>query len=260
MSDVAKRPRFFVPDLPARPGGRRAASSPAVSLPPTESHHAVHVLRLKSGDPVELFDGRGASALGRIDAVRRDAVAATIEEVRPPAARPEPILHLAFAVPKGDRLDWLLEKATELGAASLRPVAFHRSVAGTGRLSPAKRGRWLARCIAAAKQAGLDFLPDLGDPVPLDDFLGATGDTLGLCGDLGADSQGLPRALHGRRPHQPVTLLVGPEGGLTDEERLAIRRAGFLFVRLGRTTLRIETAAVALLAATLAILEKADLP
>ena len=304
MSDEAKRPRFFVPDLleggeaagGAQPGGmpsepfaahafrratgpRNSGAPPAppstaayvaavapgkppapaggtvgreILLPPTEAHHAAHVLRLKAGDAVELFDGRGGAALGRIVRIKKGEVAAAIEGIRPAAARPEPLIHLGFAVPKGDRLDWLLEKASEMGAASLGPVLFERSVAGGTALSPAQRQRWLARCIAAAKQSGLDFLPQIEDPRPLAEFLSAASGSVGLCGDLAPGAAPLAEALR-RRPGQPITILVGPEGGLTDVERQLVRAAGFALVRLGRTTLRTETAALALLAGTVAI-------
>jgi 16S rRNA (uracil1498-N3)-methyltransferase len=253
MPDAAKPPRFFVAGPPA------AAQTPfregqELPLPPTEAHHAAHVLRLKPGAAVELFDGRGRSALGRVLHVRRTDVAVRIEEVRPAAARPAPAIHLAFAVPKGNRLDWLLEKATELGVASLRPVRFERSVAGTEALSPAKRQRWLVHCIAAAKQADLDWLPQIEDPLPLAAFLAAR--PQGLFGDLSPDAQPLADALRQLADARDLAIVVGPEGGFTDAERQRLLRAGLLPARLGRTTLRIETAAVALVAAAIALAEE----
>ena len=122
-------PRFFA--LPINP--------PAVELPAAEAHHALNVLRLRAGMEVEVFDGQGAHAVGRISHARHGQVTVTVLRVDPPTCRPEPVVHLAFAVPKGKRLDWLLEKATELGAASLQPVVFQRSVAGGEELSEGKR-------------------------------------------------------------------------------------------------------------------------
>jgi 16S rRNA (uracil1498-N3)-methyltransferase len=256
--------RFFAPDL--RPG--------TIRLPAAEAHHAVNVLRLKPGAAAELFDGRGRTAVGTIAQSRRGEAAVTVERVEGPADRPEPVVHLAFAVPKGKRLDWLLEKATELGAASLHPVVFERSVAGGKELSAGKRDRWLGHCIAAAKQCGLNFLPEIRDPVGCAALFAAhqtrrdgtpprpcqssgvqqtAMHALRLVGDLGADAAPVAEALAKRQAGQEVLILIGPEGGLTQEERVVVLRAGFIPVRLGGTTLRIETAAIALLAATVAM-------
>ena len=106
--------RFFAEDLSPGP----------LALAAGEAHHALHVLRLRAGTEVELFDGRGGTAAGTIAAVRRGEVTVEVAAIRPAVEREGPAIHLASAVPKGKRLDWLLEKATELGAASLRPVAF----------------------------------------------------------------------------------------------------------------------------------------
>ncbi|MCY2926008.1 MAG: 16S rRNA (uracil(1498)-N(3))-methyltransferase, partial [Planctomycetota bacterium] len=105
-------PRFWAPGLAAG----------ALALDEAQAHYALHVLRLKPGAAVELFDGLGLRARGRIDQATRREVVLAVEELLPPSPPPRPAIHLAFAVPKGKRLDWLLEKATELGAASLQGV------------------------------------------------------------------------------------------------------------------------------------------
>ncbi len=243
-----RRPRFFIPaEDPAsassfREGGR-------LILPETEAHHAAHVLRLKVGDAIELFDGSGGSASASVAAVKHGAVTVEVRQVYRRAERPAPVIRLAFAVPKGNRLDWLLEKAAELGVAALAPIRFARSVAGTGELSSAKRRRWLGHCIAAAKQAGLDFLPAIEDLRTLDEFLAAA-ERPGIYGDLSDHARPIAGVLKGHAPS--ISIVVGPEGGLTDEERQALDAAGFVPVRLGHTTLRIETAAVALTAVVIA--------
>jgi len=238
----AKRRRFYVPDLT---GGR-------IDLPPEEAHHALHVLRLSPGAAVELFDGRGGSADGTLVEADRHRVSIDIERRHPLEPPSTPQLHLGFAIPKGKRLDWLLEKATELGAASVQAVTFERSFAGKADLTPGKRRRWNGHCIAAAKQCGLQFLPDIHPPVDLAEFLAATGGALRLLGATGPDTPGVSDVLRTHVPPQDIVLLVGPEGGLTDAEHAAACGAGFQAVRLGQTTLRTETAAVALLAAAVA--------
>ena len=257
MPDASKPPRFYLP--PEGSAGQWLVAGREAALPSGEAHHAAHVLRLRPGAAVELFDGAGGSALGRIVRVHRREVAVTVAEVRPSTSPPEPRVTLAFAVPKGNRLDWLLEKTTELGVARLAPVTFERSIAGWDELSAAKRARWFGHSIAAAKQAGHDWLPEIADPRPLATFLkdaarddAATGALL-LFGDLSAGAVPLREAISGAATLRRVCLVIGPEGGLAEAERESLRRTGFVGVRLGRTTLRIETAAVALLAATLAL-------
>jgi len=247
---AAGLPRFFVPpDGPEVPSPLAEGSE--VVLPQTESHHAANVLRLAEGASVELFDGRGVSAAGTIGHTRKGRMWIAVESVRPVAERPRPQVHLAFAEPKGNRLDWLLEKATELGAVSLRPVRFERSVAGTDEISPAKRERWLGHCIAAAKQAGTDWLPNILDAVPLSVLLQIARPPMGIFGDLSPDALPLRQALQTARDAQAILLVVGPEGGLTEAERAALLAADLVSARLGWTTLRIETAAISLIAGTL---------
>jgi len=250
VSSAAPLPRFFVPrETARRPTAFRTGEE--IALGPSEAHHAAHVLRLAPGEEVELFDGFGAAAAARIDRVGRGEVSAVVEAVAAPAARPVPLIHLAFAVPKGRRLTWLLEKATELGVASLVPVQFEHSVAGARGLSAAARERWLGHCIAAAKQARLRFLPALEAPCPLEAFLASP--RRGVYGDL--TDEALPAAEAIRAcDRAALCIMVGPEGGLTAAERRAARAAGLAPARLGRTTLRIETAAVALVAAAVAVL------
>lgn len=241
VEQCGRKLRFHVPDLRAG----------LVALGPAETHHALHVLRVSAGESVELFDGAGGVAQGVIASASKREVSADVEKVMH-HDRPKPIIHLAFAVPKGSRLDWLLEKATELGAASLRPVIFERSVAGGDELSENKRHRWLGHCVSAAKQSGLDYLPAIIEPMSLRDALPAAGGAFGLFGDLGPDTLRLSEALSAWAGRE-IWIVVGPEGGLTQTETAALREALFTPVRLGQTTLRIETAALAMLSATVAI-------
>ena len=260
MEHEGRARRFFAfaqADACGGPGDRPGvAVGREIALPLSEAHHAAGVLRLRAGDVVELFDGAGGRARARLISVRRGAVAAVVETAGPPLARPLPVIRLAFAVPKGSRVDWLLEKATELGVASLSPLALARSVAGGEALSAAKRRRWQGLCIAAAKQSGLDFLPTISDLVPLTDFLAGAKDGLGLYGDLSASAVSVAAAI-GQEGRRAATcyIVVGPEGGLTEAERQALNTAGFAPVRLGSSVLRIETAAIALVSAVLALRE-----
>lgn len=247
MPRSARHYRFFVPQLPDRPGRQ-------VDLPPEEARHARSVLRLEPGAAVELFDGRGTVARGVVASLTRKGASVTVDSLAV-GARPLPQVHVAFAIPKGRRLDWLIEKASELGAASLRAIVFERSVAGGGQLTDAKRSRWQGHCLAAAKQSGLDFLPELPPTLTLEQYLGAAGesDDPRLLGDLAPDAVPLARAAASSPRARDVHLLIGPEGGLTDGERAGAVQAGFVPVRLGTTTLRVETAVVAMLGALTAL-------
>lgn len=250
MDQTSRKRRFFTPDLPDTPGE-------SVELPSEQAHHATGVLRLGSGAAVELFDGRGTVATGHFTDVGRRRATVLIDAIDR-APRPQPQIHVAFAVPKGERTDWLLEKATELGAASLQPVLFERSVAGGADLSEQKRRRWLGHCISAATQCELNFLPEIRDPISLADFLRGGDDTLDILGDCADDSPGLLSALGAAERGRDIRLLIGPEGDFTPAERAAAVEAGMIPARLGTTTLRVETAAIALLAAVTAIVSPTE--
>jgi len=226
----------------------------SLDLPAAEAYHALRVLRLRAGDAVEIFDGRGSAAAGRIAETGRDRVTVTLDGPVRRAERLRPAVHLAFAVPKGKRLDWLLEKATELGAASLQPVIFARSVAGGDSLSDAKRARWQWHCVSAAKQCGLNYLPAIAGPLSLSEFA-VRREGLCLLGST-ADAATLAAAWDGAV--EQVWIVIGPEGGLTEKETDLLRGAGFVPVRLGTTTLRTETAAVALLAGVRTLAGRAE--
>jgi 16S rRNA (uracil1498-N3)-methyltransferase len=114
--------------------------------------------------------------------------------------------------------------------------------------------------VAAAKQCGLNFLPEIHSPAALPDVLAAAGGALRIVGDPADASRTVAAALADRRGGQEIALLVGPEGGFTEQEHGLVAGAGFIPVRLGRTTLRVETAAVALLAAVIAACDAAVTP
>jgi len=208
-------PRFFVERI----------THPAV-LSPEESRHAVRVLRLGPGDPVTVFDPT-ETWTGEIVSVEDRVTVRLIEKRTRPALRP---LVVAAAVPKGARLDWMVEKLAELGVAELVPVRFARSVAEAG---DGKRRRLEKIALAAAKQSGAPVMRISAErpleAVPADAVL--------------AD----PEA---PQPLDPGAgwVVIGPEGGLTETERRRFARLG----RLGGTTLRIETAAVVAAARILA--------
>jgi 16S rRNA (uracil1498-N3)-methyltransferase len=242
MSTHPQTRRFFVSDL----------SSDEVRPNTGERHHALHVLRLKNGDEVELFDGAGGVAVGVIEQVDRRNVVMRVTDRQARQLPPSPAIQVAFASPKGKRLDWLVEKATELGAASLQRVVFDRSAPAAKYDSSAKTDKLMVHCVSAAKQCGLNFLPKLPDAVTLAEILVRNDNSLKLLGDTEHDAMGLSEAIGNKTPFDSITLLIGPEGGLTQSERSESIKSGFIPVKVAQTTLRTETAAIALLSATVA--------
>ena len=221
-------PRLFV-DEPL-------ASGSTLTLPGAPANYLTNVLRLQPGARVKLFDDRTGEWLAEIAAADRKRVILTvIEQLR--AREPVPDLWLLFAPIKRGRIDWLVEKATELGVARLVPVLTHRTVVDRLNLE-----RLRAHCIEAAEQCGRTALPELAAPAKLEAVLRGWPAERALCF---ADEGGGEPLLNAATP-APAAILIGPEGGFTDAERDAIRalpqsRA----VSLGPRILRADTAAVA---------------
>ncbi len=215
-----------------------------VDLTDDEAAHMLRVLRLGIGERVTVFDGRGESAVAEIEDVRKRSARLRIVERLPPSDAPGPEITLITAVPKSDRFRWLVEKATELGVRRLIPIRTERSVVHPG---DGKIQKMQAASIAACKQCGRNDLPAIE---PLQEFTEVlsrpTSDRL-----LIADPQGAPLCdVRLRSPLQSgLRLAIGPEGGFTAAEIGFAKDAGGEFVSLGQSILRIETAALAMVAA-----------
>ncbi len=218
-----------------------------------EAHHCARVMRLREGDEVEVFDGAGKVALARIATTQREEVTLTVES----QSLQEPLpyaVHLLPALIKGEAFEWLLEKAVELGAASVSPVFTARTVARwDAEQAEKKLVKWRRHMLEAAKQCHTPFLPELRAPAPLREVLAGgyypQGDILRLVPALFGPTLPLTQALSdwGTGARQAV-ILTGPEGDLTEHELAAILSAGFQPVTLGPLILRAETAAVTTLA------------
>lgn len=214
-----------------------------VVLTGAEARH-VAVQRLRTGDAVAVFDGRGRVARGRIASLTRDAVRINVEQ-RSAAPSPVPAIHLYCAVPKGDRQSVMLDMATQLGVSRFVPVAWSRSV-----VEPGSRAaeRWQRICIEACKQSRRLHVPEIRALTPLSDAMTAARRDRArlLLAHLAPDAR--PVHALALAPAAPHALFVGPEGGVTDEEAEQLRAGGAELVRLSDAVLRIETATVALLA------------
>lgn len=226
--------RFYAP---------RIGSQADVELEGDEAHHLGHVLRIRPAEEVILFDGRGAAARAEVRSVSRRSVQLhLLEGLRTHDAR-SPRITLCTAIPKSDRLRWLVEKATELEVDRLVPIRTARSVVhpGNGKLE-----RLESTVIAACKQCGRNDLMDIESTT---DFSSA----LDLCtgrGALLADPDGSPLStvVRGTASHSDLVVFIGPEGGFSPEEIAQAEARGVIRLSLGRTVLRTETAAIALAA------------
>ena len=230
--------RFFCPVPPI--DGR-------LTLTGDEARHLARIRRVGVGEVVEAFDGRGAAWRAEVRAIARDRVDLAVLGPADPGRVAPCELTLATALPKGERVDWLVEKATELGVARLVPLRTGRSVVDP-RAGKIDRLRRLV--VEAAKQSGRARLMEIADPLPWPDLLRRDGSPIRLIAHPGgAPATAWPRAGRARA----AVLAVGPEGGFTDAEVDAARAAGWLTAGLGATLLRIETAGLAGSAVVLAL-------
>jgi 16S rRNA (uracil1498-N3)-methyltransferase len=224
--------RFFASHLPA---------TGTFVLGGEEGTHLTRVLRAREGEEVLVFDGRGREARCRIAAARKDeADLAVVEDTSPPRAMRDVLL--CTAVPRGERMEWLVEKATEAGATAIVGVAAARSV--RDRVGPNNLRRWRRAALEAAKQCGRADIPEVSEIVELADALARCEGRL-VCVALPGSAVTLD-ALLATSPGPAaarVAVFIGPEGGFEPEEEAALRGAGALPFSLGSRILRIETAA-----------------
>lgn len=209
------------------------------------ANHITRVLRLQTGDPLIVFDGSGGDYGARIEAIRRGAVVVAVQE-HSAATRESPLsLTLAQGISRGERMDWVVQKATELGVTRIIPVLTERTVVKLdAQQAERKLVHWRGIAVAACEQSGRDRIPDIAAPVGLHDFLGGmdTGVTRLLLSPTGRQGVNELQPLAGG-----LLVLIGPEGGLAGSEQHAAIQAGFVAVRMGPRVLRTETAAVAAL-------------
>lgn len=217
-------------------------------LPREAAHHAHRVLRLRANDPVQIFDGEGNAFDARIAEIGGKRV--VLHELQACMAEAESPLRitLAQAMCSSEKMDWVVQKTTELGAAEIQPVQTQRSVARLTHERAEKRtAHWRNVAIAACEQCGRNTLPQLHAPLELSAWLaemrGSTHTKLILQPEGSI-------ALHKQpQPQGGITLLIGPEGGFSEDEIKMAHLAGFTPIRLGKRVLRTETAAMAGIAA-----------
>ena len=237
--------RFFAPD----------ADRPAltVQLPADEGRHLARVLRLKDGNAVRVFDGRGHEHAAVVTSVGRECVTVRTGSAVAPTREGAVRVRLAVALLKGRKLDNVVRDATMLGASVVTPLLTANTARPLNTQRTAARARWVSIAVASAKQCGRAVVPQIDEPTTFDRFVQtapADGLRLLLVEPAAAPGTGAAesvRALSAATPPATATVVIGPEGGWTRAERDRAVDAGFRAVTLGTRTLRADAAPVAAL-------------
>jgi 16S rRNA (uracil1498-N3)-methyltransferase len=229
--------RIFA-DQPLRAGA-------TITLTGDAANHVLRVLRLRQGDALVLFDGSGRDYDGEITGLGRDRLTVTIGAGREVHSESPLEVTLVQGICRGQRMDTVIQKATELGVARIQPVLTHRSVVRLHEeRADRKHEHWQRVAAAAAEQSRRSRIPVVAEPVTFEAAITASANLpAGVLLDPSGEALTAISITSG-----PLGLLVGPEGGLTDEERRLAEDCGFRPVRLGPRILRTETAPLAALA------------
>ena len=219
----------------------------AFSLPAGAARH-VQVLRMQPGDVITLFNGEGGEFDATVTRMGRSDVDVEVGAHRPVEREAARAVHLLAGITANDRMDWLVEKATELGVASITPLVAERSVLKLkGERADKKLAHWQGVAVAAAEQCGRNRVPTIHPAVTLTDWLKKAPPCERWVLSLSEGTQPLTQ-MHSPQTLAPVTVLSGPEGGLSPGEEAAALAAGFTPITLGPRVLRAETAPLAVLA------------
>lgn len=244
-------PRIYTP--------QNLSSGAAVQLDAAAARH-VQVLRMQPGGDLTLFNGQGGEFDAKVTLMGRSQVDVQVgahDAVEREAARQ---VHLAIGMPANERMDWLIEKATELGAASIQPLMTERSVLRlSGERAEKKTAHWQAAAVAACEQCGRNRIPTIFAPISYQKWLFAGIESTHIAiksiafnsiekAILSLHPQAIRAAdWANQRPSKPLLCLAGPEGGLSAQEEQSAIDAGFSPITLGTRTLRSETAPLAAL-------------
>ena len=232
--------RFYVPGLGAKD---------IVQLPEEEAQHLARVLRLRVGDSVAIFDGKGREATARVEAVTSRDVCVRVLLPRDPAPEALVAVTLAQALLKSDKMDRVIRDAVMLGATGLQPFVSRRSdVPMSAMKGGGRQDRWQRAAVASAKQCGRAVVPPVRAATSFDELLTATPPTLRLmCVEPGSGAEVVDLStFEGPRPAEAM-VIVGPEGGWDPEEMAAAQAAGVILVRVGARVLRADAAGAAVL-------------
>jgi len=236
---MSKPPRFFID--PSQ------ASGDSITVTGDDLRHIRTVLRKKQGDLLTLLDGKGTEYTVTITDIRKDGIGTEVIECRQ-RERHGPAITLGQGIAKADRMDWIVQKATELGVSSVVPLVTERTIVKV-KDEEKRVSRWQKICREAAMQCGRTDIPKVRSIRPLGEFvrtLVSGAETL-LLMPWEEGGEPLKQVLRARPAARNIVVLIGPEGGFSRVEADNAREKGFLLVSLGPTILRTETAALAAL-------------
>ncbi len=212
----------------------------------SESHHIVHVKRLKIGDNIILFNGMGDECNAEIVEIKENRVKVKINQQKTISKENTVGIAIAFAIPKGKRSHLMIQKCTELGVRKLIPTNYERSVVKIRDDCSVKIEKWQKIAIEASKQCGRNTITEVEEVVDYNNVLKTVdGYDLLLFACNQSDSNNLKNTLQEHPKVNNIISFIGPEGGFTSNEIEMAKKAGCKFVSLGQRTLRVETAAIA---------------
>jgi 16S rRNA (uracil1498-N3)-methyltransferase len=215
-----------------------------------EFYHLSKVLRLKPGDQLTVFDGKGVELSGRIESVKKDRALIEITGIKKTPSESRLEITLIQGVAKGRKMDIIVQKAVELGVSVIQPFYAKRTIPRLDRRGEEKRLiRWKRVAVEAVKQCGRAMVPDIARPLKYDEAIEDHGDCLKLIPWEMERAAGLKDILEENASEgiEKVAVLIGPEGGFSEEDVREACDKGFLPVSLGPRILRTETAAIAVL-------------
>ncbi|MBS0516663.1 MAG: 16S rRNA (uracil(1498)-N(3))-methyltransferase [Proteobacteria bacterium] len=237
-------PRIYI-DQPLRSGAE-------VLLPEQAGEHVARVLRMERGHPLILFNGDGREYDATLAQLAKRAVTAEVVAMREVDRESKLDITLAQGVARGEKMDWILQKATELGVARIVPLVTERTEVKLDEERAERRvAHWRSVVAGACEQSGRTRLPEIAAPLRLDRWLGDLGDDAALRLALLPEGDASPRQFP--EIENGVVLCVGPEGGFSDNDIAQLRQARFHGLRLGPRILRTETAGIAAMAALQAL-------
>ncbi|MGZ3158219.1 MAG: 16S rRNA (uracil(1498)-N(3))-methyltransferase [Burkholderiaceae bacterium] len=222
-----------------------------VTLPDNVAHH-VQVLRLSLGDNINLFNGTGGEYIATLALIEKKRVTVEVKAFSPREVELPYAVTLAQALPEASKMDWIIEKAVELGAAGIQPLASQRCVVKlSAERAEKKRAHWEGIIVSAAEQSGRNRVPHLGELADFNSWITQQDMHRRILLTPRAEQSLSDWARH--HPQQAVTLLVGPEGGFSELEEGMAQRQGVLALSMGPRVLRTETAGLAAIAALNAV-------
>jgi 16S rRNA (uracil1498-N3)-methyltransferase len=230
-------PHFYLPP---------AAWTETPFLEGDEAKHLAQVLRIQPDKWITVFDGLGNRAEAKVLSVSKQRVDLMLD-LAESRETPLPEITLAQAIPKGKNMDWIVQKAVELGVSKIQPLITRHTIASPG---DNKAEKWRRTALEACKQCGQDTIPIIEDPLTFAEWIAKPRETeLQLIASLADNPQNFREILQSHPDLQSVTITIGPEGDFSPEETESALSAGFIPVSLGELVLRVETATILCLSA-----------